>query len=118
MPHEVPHAYGAGDLPVEIDRDRAVILGGDSVAVLPRLAAGVADALVTDPPYGLEFNGHAWDGAAGFAESLPRLWRIKESSYVVQHQLHPAELQAFDTRSRMLDPTAGRAPGDGAGESL
>ncbi|MEJ1092790.1 ATP-binding protein [Microbacterium istanbulense] len=31
------------------------------------------------------------------------LWRIKESSYVVQHQLHPAELQAFDTRSRMLD---------------
>ncbi|MBN9209733.1 MAG: ATP-binding protein [Microbacterium ginsengisoli] len=46
------------------------------------------------------------------------LWRIKESSYVVQHQLHPAELQAFDTRSRMLDPTAGRAPGDGAGESL
>ena len=46
------------------------------------------------------------------------LWRIKESSYVVQHQLHPAELQAFDTRSRMLDPTAGRAPGDGAGKSL
>jgi site-specific DNA-methyltransferase (adenine-specific) len=71
MPHEVPHAYGTGDLPVEIDRDGAVILGGDSVAVLPRLTAGVADALVTDPPYGLEFNGHAWDGAAGFAESLP-----------------------------------------------
>jgi len=46
------------------------------------------------------------------------LWRIKESSYVVQHQLHPAELQAFDTRSRMLDPTAGRAIGDGAGRAL
>ncbi|MGN7862938.1 ATP-binding protein [Microbacterium sp. 22303] len=29
------------------------------------------------------------------------LWRIKESSYVVQHQLHPAELQAFDTTQRM-----------------
>ena len=71
MPHEVPHAYGSHKLPVEIDRDGAVVLGGDSVAVLPRLAAGVADALVTDPPYGLEFNGHAWDGAAGFAESLP-----------------------------------------------
>lgn len=44
------------------------------------------------------------------------LWRIKESSYVVQHQLHPAELQAFDTRSRMLDPTGDRpvrAPLDG-----
>ena len=70
MPDEVPHTYGSGDLPVEIDRDGAVILSGDSVAILPRLAAGVADALVTDPPYGLEFNGHAWDGAAGFAESL------------------------------------------------
>lgn len=29
------------------------------------------------------------------------LWRIKESSYVVAHQLHPAELQAFDTTARM-----------------
>ncbi len=46
------------------------------------------------------------------------LWRIKESSYVVQHQLHPSELQAFDTRSRMLDPTAGRARGDGVAGAL
>lgn len=73
MPHEVPHAYGSDQLPVEVDRDGALVLGGDSVAVLPRLAAGIADALVTDPPYGLEFNGHAWDGATGFAESLPDL---------------------------------------------
>lgn len=73
MPHEVPHVYGSDQLPVELDRDGAVVLGGDAVAVLPRLAVGVADALVTDPPYGLEFNGHAWDGAAGFAESLPDL---------------------------------------------
>jgi type IV secretory pathway VirB4 component len=29
------------------------------------------------------------------------LWRIKESSYVVQHQLHPEELRAFDTTQRM-----------------
>lgn len=35
MPHEVPHAYGSGDLPVEIDRDGAVIFGGDAVGVLP-----------------------------------------------------------------------------------
>ncbi|WP_159499411.1 site-specific DNA-methyltransferase [Microbacterium sp. 18062] len=71
MPREVPHAYGSHELPVEIDRDGAVILGGDSVGVLPRLAPSIADALVTDPPYGLEFSGHAWDGASGFAESLP-----------------------------------------------
>ena len=43
------------------------------------------------------------------------LWRIKESSYVVQHQLHPAELQAFDTRSPMLDiPRKFRIPEGGS----
>jgi hypothetical protein len=30
------------------------------------------------------------------------LWRIKESSYAIQHQLHPAEMAAFDTTSKML----------------
>jgi len=29
------------------------------------------------------------------------LWRIKDRSFVVQHQLHPEELAAFDTTSRM-----------------
>lgn len=29
------------------------------------------------------------------------LWRIKDRSFVVQHQLHPAELAAFDTTARM-----------------
>ncbi|TXN29811.1 ATP-binding protein [Lacisediminihabitans profunda] len=30
------------------------------------------------------------------------LWRIKERSFVVQHQLHPDELAAFDTTARMV----------------
>lgn len=29
------------------------------------------------------------------------LWRIKDRSFVVQHQLHPAELELFDTAGRM-----------------
>ncbi|MCI1791919.1 MAG: ATP-binding protein [Bifidobacterium tibiigranuli] len=29
------------------------------------------------------------------------LWRIKDRSFVVQHQMHPAELALFDTTSRM-----------------
>ncbi|HEY9565579.1 MAG TPA: ATP-binding protein, partial [Nocardioides sp.] len=29
------------------------------------------------------------------------LWRIKHRSFVVQHQLHPAELELFDTTGRM-----------------
>ncbi|MGX5696235.1 ATP-binding protein [Agromyces soli] len=30
------------------------------------------------------------------------LWRVKDRSFVVQHQLHPDELTAFDTTARMM----------------
>ncbi|MFZ2481450.1 MAG: ATP-binding protein, partial [Propioniciclava sp.] len=30
------------------------------------------------------------------------LWRIKERSFAVQHQLHPDELSTFDTTTRMI----------------
>ena len=30
------------------------------------------------------------------------LWRVKDRSFVVQHQLHPDELAAFDTTARMM----------------
>lgn len=33
------------------------------------------------------------------------LWRIKDRSFVCQHQLHPAELELFDTTGRMTQPT-------------
>jgi len=33
------------------------------------------------------------------------LWRIKDRSFVCQHQLHPAELELFDTTGRMTDET-------------
>jgi len=33
------------------------------------------------------------------------LWRIKDRSFLVQHQLHPRELEAFDTTSRMTRKT-------------
>ena len=33
------------------------------------------------------------------------LWRIKNRSFVVQHQLHPAELELFDTTGRMASGT-------------
>jgi type IV secretory pathway VirB4 component len=37
------------------------------------------------------------------------LWRIKDRSFVIQHQLHPNELRAFDTTQRMSN-----LPGGGA----
>jgi len=30
------------------------------------------------------------------------LWRIKDHAYLVQHQMHPAELELFDTRARLI----------------
>jgi type IV secretory pathway VirB4 component len=35
------------------------------------------------------------------------LWRIKDRSFLVQHQLHPAELAAFDTTTRMVSKSDG-----------
>jgi hypothetical protein len=34
------------------------------------------------------------------------LWRIKHRSFVVQHQMHPAELDLFDTTGRMIGSQA------------
>jgi len=43
---------------------------GDCLDVLAGLADCSVDAVVTDPPYGLEFMGKDWDGADGFRRSL------------------------------------------------
>lgn len=43
--------------------DRATLYLGDAVELLPLLPAASIDSLVTDPPYGLSFNGQAWDDA-------------------------------------------------------
>lgn len=46
----------------EVYRDGAVtVLGGDCITVMRELDAASVDAIVTDPPYGLEFMGQDWD---------------------------------------------------------
>lgn len=44
---------------------------GDCLAVLPTLAAGSVDAVVTDPPYGIGFMGKQWDTPGSFVERKP-----------------------------------------------
>lgn len=51
----------------------ATVYLGDAVELIPLLPEASIDALVTDPPYGLSFNGHSWDDASGFRESLLHL---------------------------------------------
>lgn len=49
------------DLPIHL---------GDCIEVMAAMAPDSIDAIVADPPYGLEFMGSAWDGADGFRRSL------------------------------------------------
>ena len=46
------------------------------------------------------------------------LWRIKDRSFIVQHQLHPAELAVFDTTSRMIGKTQNFTRAEGPSASL
>ena len=39
----------------------ALVMEGDCRAVMRRLAPNSVSAIVTDPPYGLQFMGHGWD---------------------------------------------------------
>ena len=43
---------------------------GDCIEVMRTIPDASIDAIVTDPPYGLEFMGKDWDGADGFRRSL------------------------------------------------
>ena len=50
--------------------DTVTLWHGDCLDVLAGLPDASVDAVVTDPPYGLEFMGRKWDRDAGFLESL------------------------------------------------
>ena len=47
-----------------------VLYHGDCIEVMRTLPDNSVHAVVTDPPYGLEFMGKEWDGANGFRRSL------------------------------------------------
>lgn len=45
-----------------LDDADVILYAGDCVEVMKRMPGSSVDAIVTDPPYGLEFKGKGWDG--------------------------------------------------------
>ena len=45
--------------------DLVTLFHGDCIEVMRTLPDNSVHAVVTDPPYGLEFMGKGWDGADG-----------------------------------------------------
>ena len=43
------------------DRDGITLYHGDCLKILPQLEPGSVDAVVTDPPYGIDFRNNDWD---------------------------------------------------------
>jgi len=54
---------------------------GDCIEVLREMPENSVDAIVTDPPYGLEFMSKEWDGADGFRRSLNKADAGRESVF-------------------------------------
>lgn len=78
----MPPIPGRSYLPTESDPVR--IIEDDCLDVLPRLPTGAFDAVVTDPPYGLEFMGKDWDhGVPGvpYWEAVGRV--LKPGGYLL-----------------------------------
>jgi DNA modification methylase len=64
--------------------DGVRLLEGDALAILPTLAAGSVDAVITDPPYGLEFMGKEWDrGVPGVPFWTATLRVLKPGGYLL-----------------------------------
>jgi DNA modification methylase len=62
----------AGGVNVRLDDGAVRLHHGDCVEVMAAMPAESVDAIVTDPPYGLEFMGKDWDRLSG--DAVTRSW--------------------------------------------
>jgi len=76
---------------------------GDCIAVLERMPADSVDAVVTDPPYGLEFMGQAWDRPWAVSSEVPVGFAGREGSTLPSHR---------DGRNANCRRCGGRARGE------
>jgi DNA modification methylase len=65
--------------PPPVNHRRWRIEHADCLDALPKLAAGSVEVVITDPPYGINFNGMSWDGTAIRKAARPDLALRKRS---------------------------------------
>lgn len=62
VPANDPPTVAAPALPVPVlEHERVTVLHGDSLRLLEAIAPNSVDAIVTDPPAGIAFQGEEWD---------------------------------------------------------
>lgn len=76
------------------ENEQALVILGDCREVMKQMPKRSVDAIVTDPPYGLEFMGQEWDKLAkpkpgnlgGFADgNKPSFYRVRKHLPAMQH---------------------------------
>ena len=78
---------------------------GDCLDVLPSLPDSSIDAVVTDPPYGLEFMGREWDGADGFRRSLNEADASRDSVFGRTSRTSPEYRTGKPSAARIRPPS-------------
>ena len=87
---------------------------GDCLPILAAMEEASVDAVVTDPPYGLEFMGREWDGADGFRRSLNAADAGRDSVFGRTSRTSPEYKTGKPSGARIrqasdADQTSGRA---------
>ena len=69
----LPNCYRCDSQPCSC-KDGITLYCGDCLEVMAGMEAESVDAIVTDPPYGLEFMGMGWDHGVPGVEFWRRRW--------------------------------------------
>ena len=87
------------------------MLTGDNQQTLKTLADNSIDAIVTDPPYGIDFLGKAWDANTGALETYKQCLRVlKPGGYILafsaartyHHLAVTIEQAGFEIRDQLM----------------